>query len=96
MSFTIINKLIFIDSFQLSSSIDSLVKDLSQDDFTYLSQKSDSSVLYLAKQKEFYLYEYTSDFEKFKEESSSETKFNGSLTNKRITVKEYEHVLKVW
>ena len=38
MSFTNNNKLSFIDSFQfLSSSLDSLVKNLSQDDFKYLS-----------------------------------------------------------
>ena len=35
-SFTINNKLIFLDSFQfLSSSIDSLVKNLNEDDFEY-------------------------------------------------------------
>ena len=39
MSFTINNKLSFIDSFQfLSSSWDSLIKHLNKDDFKYLSQ----------------------------------------------------------
>ena len=39
MSFSINNKLIFIDIFQfLSSSSDSLVKNLNKDDFKYLSQ----------------------------------------------------------
>ena len=39
MSFSINNKLSFIDSFQfLSSSLDSLVKNLAKDDFKYLSQ----------------------------------------------------------
>ena len=38
MSFTINNKLTFIDSFQfLNSSLDSLVKNLGRDDFKYLS-----------------------------------------------------------
>ena len=38
MSFTINNKLSFIDSFQfLNSSLDSLVKNLNKDDFKYLS-----------------------------------------------------------
>ena len=38
MSFTINNKLIFIGRFQfLSSSLDSLVKNLGKDDFKYLS-----------------------------------------------------------
>ena len=40
MSFTINNKLSFVDSFQfLSYSLDSLVKNLSKDDFKYLSQE---------------------------------------------------------
>ena len=39
ISFTINNKLSFIDNFQfLSSSLDSLVKNSSKDDFKYLSQ----------------------------------------------------------
>ena len=69
MSFTINNKLNFLDSFQfLSFSLDSLVKNLSQDDFEYLSQKFDNNVLDLVKQTGFYPYEYMSDFERFKEE----------------------------
>ena len=46
MSFTINNKLSFIDSFQfLSSSLDRLVKNLNKDDFKYLSQEFDNNVL---------------------------------------------------
>ena len=45
MSFTINNKLSFIDSFQfLSSSLDSLVKNFSKDDFKYFSQEFDNNV----------------------------------------------------
>ena len=55
MSFTINNKLSFIDSFQfLSTSLDSLVKNLCKDDFKYLSQEVDNSILDLVKQKGFY------------------------------------------
>ena len=58
----------FIDSFQfLSSSLDSLIKNLSKDDLKYLSQDFDNNILDLVKQKAFYLYEYMSDFEMFKE-----------------------------
>ena len=68
MSFTINNKLSFIDSFQfLSSPLDSLVKNFNENDFKYLSQESDNKVLDLAKQERFCPYEYMSDFEKFKE-----------------------------
>ena len=68
MSFTINNKLNFIDSFQFrSSSLDSLVKNLSKDDFKYFSQEFHNNELSLVKQKGFYPYEYMSNFEEFKE-----------------------------
>ena len=57
MNFTINNKLSFIDNFQfLSSSLDSLVKNLGKGDFKYLSQEFDNNVLDLVKQKVFYPY----------------------------------------
>ena len=77
MSFNVNNKLIFINRFQfLSSSLDSLVKNLNKDDFKYFSQEFDSKILDLVKQKEFYTYEYISDelmniiFEKFQSKES--------------------------
>ena len=58
MTFTINNKLSFIDSFQfLSSSLNSLVKNLNKNDFKYFSQVFDNNVLDLVKQKGFYLHE---------------------------------------
>ena len=96
MSFIINNKLRFIDSFQfLSSSIDSLVKHLSQYDFKYSSQEFDNNVLDLVKQKGFYPHEYMSDLEKFKEQLPSKEKFYSYLTDKKISKKEYEYVLNV-
>ena len=69
MNFTINNKLSFIYSFQfLSSSLDSLVRNLGKNNFKYLSQEFDKNVLDLVKQKEFYPYKYMSDFKKFKDE----------------------------
>ena len=63
MSFSISNKLSFIDSFQfLSFSLDSLVKNLGKDNFKYLSQEIDNNILDLVQQKGFYPYEYVSDF----------------------------------
>ena len=63
MNFSINNNLSFIDSFQfLSSSLDSLVKNLNKDDFNYLSQEFENNVLDLVKQKGFYPYEYMSNF----------------------------------
>ena len=68
MSFTIDNKLRFISSFWfLISSLDSLVKNLNEGDFKYLSQEFDNNVLDLIKKKRLYPFEYMTDFEKFKE-----------------------------
>ena len=66
-------------------SLDILVKNLRFViyDFKYLSQEFDNNVLDLVKQKGFYQCEYMSDFEKFKEELSSEEKFHSSLTDKK-------------
>ena len=67
MSFSINNKLAFIDSFQfLSFSLNSLVKKLGKIDFRYLSQEFDNKVLDLVKQKVYYSYEYMSDFKKLR------------------------------
>ena len=86
MSFTINDKLSFIDSFQfLSCLLDSLVKNLNKDDFKYLSQEFDNNVLDLVKQIGFYPYKYMSDFEKFKEELPSKEKFYSSLADKKIS-----------
>ena len=55
MSFTI-NKFSFIDSLQfLSSSLESLVENLSKDDFEYWSPEFDYNVLDLVKEKEFFI-----------------------------------------
>ena len=37
-----------------------------------------------------------SDFEKYKEELPTKEKFYSSLNDRKITDKEYEHVLNVW
>ena len=95
MTFSINNKSSFIDSFQfLSSSLDSLIKNLGKDGFNYLSQQFDNNVLDLVKQKGFYPCEYMSDFEKFKEELPSKEKFYSSLTGKRIVTKNMNMFLK--
>ena len=89
MSFTINNKLSFIDSIQfLSSSLDSLVKNVSNEDFNYLSQgqEFENNVLHQVKQKGFCPYEYMSDFEKFKEELPSKERFYSSLTDRKANV----------
>ena len=75
--------------------MDSVVKNFGKDDLKYLSQEFDSKVLDLLKQIKFSPYEYMSDFEKSKEQLLSKEKFYSSLIRKKISVKEYEHVLNV-
>ena len=94
MSFTISDKLSFIDSFQfLSSSLDSLVKKLRKDDFIYLCQEFDNNVSDIVNQKRFYPYEYMSDFQKFREELPGKERFYSSLTDRKISDKEYNMFL---
>ena len=97
ISFSINSKLSFIYSFQfLSSSLDSLVKNSSKDDFKYLSQEFDNNILDLVQQKVFYPYEYMTDFKRFEEQLPSKEKLYSSLTGKKISNKKYDHILKVW
>ena len=52
MAFTINRNLVFIDSMQfINSSLDSLVKNLSDNDFKYLSEEFSDEFLRLAKEK---------------------------------------------
>ena len=64
--------------------------------FKYWSQEFGNNALDLIKQKGFYTYEFMSDFEKFKEELRSKENLYSSSTSRKISEKEYEHVLKVW
>ena len=88
MSFVINNKLRFVDNSQfLSSSLDSLVKNFSKNDFKYWSQEFDGNILDLVKHKGFYPFKYMSDFEKFERELPSKEKFYSSLTGKKLVTK---------
>ena len=65
MGFSINNKLSFIESLQfLSSSLDSLVKNVTKDNFKYFNQEFYNYILNLVKQKGFYLFGYMFNFEK--------------------------------
>ena len=57
MAFIINNNLVFIDSMQfMNSSLDALVKNLSDNDFKYLSQEFSGDLLGLIKQNGVYPY----------------------------------------
>ena len=68
MTFFLNKNLVFIDSMQfMNSSLDKLVKNLSDEDFKYLVEEFGSENLGLLKQYGAYPYEYTSSFERFNE-----------------------------
>ena len=67
MSFTLNNNIVFIDSMLfMKISLDKLVKNLSDDDFKYLSEVLSGEELQLVKMKQIYSYEYFNSFRKFK------------------------------
>ena len=69
MAFFLDKNLVFIDSMQfMNSSLDNLVKSLSDQDFKYLVEEFGSKNSELLKQKGAYPYEYMNSFEKFNEE----------------------------
>ena len=76
--------LVFIDSMQfMNSSLDKLVKNLSDEDFKYLIEEFDSKTLELLKQNGAYPYEYMNSFEKFNEEKLPANKYFYSSTEDR-------------
>ena len=64
MAFTINKNLTSIYSMQFINSSPELVKNLSDNDFKYLTQDFASENLELLKQKDLYPYEYMDSFEK--------------------------------
>ena len=69
MAFFLNKNLVFIDSMQfMNSSLEKLVKNLSDNDFKYLTEEFGSKNLELLKQKDAYPYEYMDSFKRFGEE----------------------------
>ena len=98
MAFTINRNLVFIDSVQfMNSSLDSLVKNLSDNDFKYLSEEFSSEFLKPVKQKCVYLYEYMDSFKKFSEDKLLDRcKFFSSLKDKCTSEKDYLKANNIW
>ena len=98
MAFTINRNLVFIDSMQfMNSSLDALVKNLSEMDFKYLSQKMSGQLLQLLKQKCVYPYKYINSFKTFLMINCLiDENFFSSLKGKCISDKHYLHPIDVW
>ena len=91
MAFTVNKNLVFIDRIQfMNSSLDSLVKNLSNNDFKYLSEKFSGKFLELVEEKGVYPYEYMDSFKKFSEDKlPDKCEFFNSLKDECISEKEY-------
>ena len=98
MTFTINKNLVFIDSMQfMTSTLDSLVKNLSDHDFVCLSEEFSSEFLKLVKQKGVYPYEYMDSFEKFFEDKLlDKCEFFSSLKARCISEEYYFKATNVW
>ena len=66
----------------MNSSLDKLVKNLSDEDFKYLVEEFDSKHLKILKQKGDYPYEYMNNFKRFDEDKSPARKYFISSTKK--------------
>ena len=109
MEFFLNKNLVFIDSMQfMNSSLDKLVKNLSDEDFKYLVEEFGSENLELLKQKDAYPYEYMNSFERFNEEKLPARKYfysstkdgkigdDGKISDGHISVKDYLTCEKIW
>ena len=98
MTFFLNKNLVFIDSMQfMNSSLEKLVKNLSDNDFKYLIQEIVLKDLELLKQKDAYPYEYMNSFKKFSEEKLSDKKyFYDSFKDRHINDKDYLRCNKIW
>ena len=83
MAFFVNKNLVFIDSMQfMNSSLDKLVKNLSDEDFKYLVKEFGFDNLKILKQKGAYPYEYMNSFKRFNEEKLPARKYFFSSTKK--------------
>ena len=98
MSFTLNGNIAFIDSMLfLNSSLNRLVKNLSDKDFKYFSEVFSDEELELVKQKGVYPYEYFNNFGRFKESKLPDIDcFFSSLKNCGISEEEYQRSCEVW
>ena len=91
----------------MNSSLEKLVKNLSDDDFKYLTKEFGSKNLELLKQKDAYPYEYMDSFKKINEEKLPDKCFyssvkdeklgdNGKKTDGHISDKDYLRYKKIW
>ena len=103
MVFFLGKNLVFIDSMQfMNSSLDKLVKNLSDEDLKYLVKEFGSENLEILKQKGAYPYEYMNSFKRLDEEKLCARKYlfsstkkgkideDGKISDGHISIEDYE------
>ena len=81
----------------MNSSLDALVKNLSDNDFKYLSEKFSGKFLKLVKQTGVYPYEYMDSFQKISENKLPDrSTFFSSLKDECISEKDYLKANNIW
>ena len=92
----------------MNSSLDKLLKNLSDKDFKYLVKECGPDNLEILKQKGAYLYEYMNSFKRFNEDKLPARKYFFSSTKKgkidndvkisdgHISIKDYMACEKIW
>ena len=109
MTFFFGKNLVFIDSMKfINSSLDKLVKNLSDEGFKYLLEEIGSKNLELLKNKSAYPYEYMNNFERFDEEKLPAIKYffsstkigktynDGEISDGYISIKDCLTYQKIW
>ena len=109
MAFFLGKNLVFIGSMQfMNSSLNKLVKNLSDEDFKYLVKEFSFENLEILKQNGAYPYEYMNSFKRFDEKRLCARKYFFSLTKKgritedgkisdgHISIKDYLTCKKIW
>ena len=98
MAFFLGKYLKFIDSFQfMSSSLETLVKNVPLSDLKYTSQEFQDEKLELMKRKGVYPYDYMNSFDKFDDRNlPSKKEFYSLLTDEDINDEDYKHAQNVW
>ena len=109
MAFFLSKNLVFVDSMQfMNSSLDKLVKNLSDEDFKYLVEEFGSENLEILKQKGASPYEYMNSFKRFNEEKLCARKYffsstkkgnideDGKVSDGHISIEDYLTCEKIW
>ena len=98
MAFFLGKHLKFINSFQfMSSSLETLVKNVPLSDLKYTSQEFQDEKLELMKRKGVYPYDFMNSFDKFDDRHLPPKKeFYSLLTDEDISDEDYKHAQNVW